>query len=273
MTTIVTWNVNSVRLRVPHLAELVETTRPDVIALQETKITDANFPLEAFARLGFSHAALNSGGGRAGVAILSRAPLAHIERPQWCDRADGRHVHARLPGGIEVHSVYVPSGGDEPDPITNPKFAHKLRFLAELATWFVARKRPRDRFVLAGDLNVAPLEADVWSHRELVKVVSHTPIEIEALGRLARSHDWIDAVRYILGEDERLYSWWSYRAADWRASDRGRRLDHVWVTRPLRRLVKRAVILKDARDWDPPSDHVPIAVTLDEGRTFQRGRP
>ncbi|MEX2649374.1 MAG: exodeoxyribonuclease III [Alphaproteobacteria bacterium] len=261
-TTIVSWNVNSARLRVPHLAALIEAAAPDVIALQETKIADADFPLEPFAKLGFGHAALNGAKGQAGVALLSRRPLAHVERPEWCGRADGRHVYARLPGGIEVHSVYVPAGGDVPDPAANPKFAHKLRFLAELANWFAARKRPRDRFVLAGDLNVAPLAADVWSHRELVKVVSHTPVEVAALDRLARSHDWIDAVRTFVPDEERLYSWWSYRAADWRASDRGRRLDHVWVTRPLRRRLARAAILKDARDWDPPSDHVPVVVTL-----------
>jgi exodeoxyribonuclease-3 len=260
--TIVSWNVNSVRLRAPLLPHLVEALAPDVLCLQETKVADEAFPLDAFARLGFVHAALHGAKGQAGVAILARTPLLHVERPTWCGKADGRHVYARLPNGVEVHSLYVPSGGDEPDPAANPKFAHKLRLLAEVATWFAARKAPRNRLVLTGDLNVAPLEADVWSHRELVGVVSHTPVEVEALDRLRRSHDWIDAVRYFVPEEERLFSWWSYRARDWEASDRGRRLDHVWVTPPLRRRLRRAVVLKEARGWDPPSDHVPVAVTL-----------
>lgn len=262
--TLLSWNVNSVRLRVPVLAPLVEAAAPDVIALQETKVADADFPLDAFAALGFGHAALHQGArGHGGVAILSRLPLAHVERPVWCDKPDGRHVHATLPGGIEVHSLYVPAGGDEPDPDTNPRFAHKLRFLAEVTNWFAARKRPRNRFVLMGDLNVAPLETDVWSHRQLLKVVSHTPVEVAALERLRRAHDWIDAVRHFVPEAERLYSWWSYRAADWAASDKGRRLDHVWVTPPLRRRLRSAAILKDARGWAPASDHAPVVVRLD----------
>lgn len=262
--TLLTWNVNSVRLRVPLLAPLVDAARPDVIALQETKVADGGFPLATFAELGYGHAALNQGArGHGGVAILSRLPIAHVERPTWCDRADGRHVYATLPDGIEVHSLYVPSGGEESDPAANPRFAHKLRFLADVATWFAARKRPRNRFVLMGDLNVAPIESDVWSHRQLLKVVSHTPVEVKALASLQRAHDWIDAVRYFVPADEWLYSWWSYRAADWAASDKGRRLDHVWVTPPLRRRLRAAAVLKDVRGWEPASDHVPVTVTLD----------
>jgi len=260
--TVVTWNANSVRLRVPHLKGLVEALEPDVICLQETKTADAAFPLQAFADLGFPHAALHGANWHSGTAILSRLPFASVDRPLWCDRQDGRHVIARLRGGIEINSVYVPSGGPDPDPVANPRFAHKLRFLGELAAWFAARKAPRNRLVLAGDLNVAPLPTDVWSHRQLLNVVSHTPVEVAALADLQRSHDWIDAVRTVVPEEQRLYTWWSYRALDWEATDRGRRLDHVWVTPPLRRAIASARVLKEARDWDPPSDHVPVAVTL-----------
>jgi exodeoxyribonuclease-3 len=244
------------------IGALVEALAPDVLCLQETKIVDEEFPLAAFAEHGFVHAALHGAKAYGGVAILARQPLSHVERPQWCGRADGRHVLARLRSGIEINCLYVPAGGDVPDPVANPKFAHKLRLLGEVAAWFAARKSPRNRLVLAGDLNIAPLEADVWSHRALVKEVSHTPVEIDALETLRRSRDWIDAVRHIVGPEERLYSWWSYRARDWEASDRGRRLDHVWVTPPLRPALRAARVLKAARGWDPPSDHAPVAVTL-----------
>ncbi len=181
---------------------------------------------------------------------------------EWCGRADGRHAAATLPNGIEVNVFYVPSGGNVPDPLVNDKFAHKLQFLGEMTNWFAARSSPLNRFVLAGDLNVAPLESDVWSHRALANVVSHTPVEIEALGRCMAAHGWIDAVRRLIPPEQPLYSWWSYRAHDWEVSDRGRRLDHVWLTPALGDALKSVEVLKEARGWAAPSDHVPITVTL-----------
>lgn len=259
---IASWNVNSVRLRLAGVAALVAERAPDVLCLQETKVRDADFPRAAFAELGFPHAAVNGVKGYNGVAIVSRRPFADTGALEWCGRADGRHVWAALDGEVEVHNVYVPAGGRVPDPVANPKFAHKLRFLAELTNWFAARKAPLNRFVLAGDLNVAPLETDVWSHRALVDVVTHTPVEVAALDRLARAHDWVDAVRAFVPPEARLYSWWSYRADDWAASDRGRRLDHLWVTPALAEGLRDAEVFKPARGWDAPSDHVPVAVTL-----------
>jgi exodeoxyribonuclease-3 len=116
--------------------------------------------------------------------------------------------------------------------------------------------------VLLGDLNIAPLETDVWNHRALLKVVSHTPVEVEALLDLQASHGWIDAVRRFIPPSERLYTWWSYRAQDWAASDRGRRLDHIWITPPLAARLRAARVLRRARGWPQPSDHVPVTVDL-----------
>ncbi len=259
---ITTWNVNSVRRRLDGVAALVEAHHPDVLCLQETKVADHEFPLDAFAALGYGHSVVNGYKGRNGVAILSRLPLSHRGAREWCDRSDGRHAVAELPGGVEVNNFYIPSGGDVPDPLVNEKFAHKLRFLAEMTNWFAARKSPLNRLVLVGDLNVAPLHSDVWSHAALIKVVSHTPVEVEALNLCLAAHDWVDAVRRAIPPEERLFSWWSYRARDWEASDRGRRLDHVWVTPALGDALKGTEVLKEARGWTPPSDHVPITVTL-----------
>jgi exodeoxyribonuclease-3 len=102
----------------------------------------------------------------------------------------------------------------------------------------------------------------VWSHKALVKVVSHTPVEVERLARMQKSHDWVDAVRAVIPADRKIYSWWSYRAADWDAADKGRRLDHVWVTPALAPRVQKAEIFRDVRGWDQPSDHAPVLVHL-----------
>jgi exodeoxyribonuclease-3 len=168
-----------------------------------------------------------------------------------------------LANGVEVHSLYVPAGGDEPDPVVNDKFAHKLRFLDELTAWMPGAIAPDRPVVLAGDLNIAPLESDVWNHRALLDVVSHTPVEVGRLGAMQASVGWVDAVRRFVPEPERVYTWWSYRASDWEASDRGRRLDHVWVTPALAPRLTGHKVLRAARGWAPkPSDHVPVIVDI-----------
>ena len=116
--------------------------------------------------------------------------------------------------------------------------------------------------MLVGDLNIAPLEHDVWSHKQLLDVVSHTPIEVEALTAMMRAGAWHDALRHFVPHDQKLYTWWSYRAADWRASDRGRRLDHVWVSPDLAGGLVSHTVLKDARGWEKASDHVPVLVEI-----------
>jgi len=195
-----------------------------------------------------------------GVAVLSWLPLAETTGKSWCDRRDCRHAIALLPGNIELHNVYIPAGGPIPDPIANRKFAHKLQFLDEMTQWFGADSKRTRKAVFVGDLNIAPLETDVWSHKRLLDVVSHTPIEVERFAKLQASRRWIDAVRHFIPPDQRLFSWWSYRAQDWSASDRGRRLDHVWVTPALAGSLTKASILRDARGWDQPADQVPVIV-------------
>lgn len=259
---IATWNVNSVRLRVDAIARLAADRAPDILCLQETKVADALFPHEPFAELGYAHRFAWGQKGYHGVAILSRVPFSRPERREWQGKPDARHISARLPGGVELHNFYIPAGGDVPDPRTNPKFAHKLGMLEELAAWFGGAEHPA-RQILAGDLNIAPLETDVWSHKQLLKAVSHTPVEVRALEALRESRGWIDAVRHFIPPQERLYSWWSYRARDWSASDRGRRLDHIWATPPLRARLAAAEILREARGWPRPSDHAPVIVDIE----------
>ncbi len=260
---IVTWNINSVRLRLPLVLQLLEKVQPDVLCLQETKALVDQFPAKPIAEAGYSHQALTGMKGYNGVAILSRRPIVATEIREFCGKQDARHVAARIDGGPEVHNFYVPAGGDVPDRDANVKFAHKLDFLTETNSWLTSERKASDPMVLVGDLNIAPLETDVWSHKQLLNVVSHTPIEVEALDSLQRTLDWTDAVRHVIPETERLYTWWSYRARDWSAADKGRRLDHVWVTPPLASSIRNANVLRDARGWEKASDHAPVVVDLD----------
>ncbi len=260
---LLTWNINSVRLRIDLLMRLIDETEPDVICLQETKVIDDAFPLKPLAARGFVHSVIAGQKSYNGVALLSRLPLTGGGVRNWCGRADCRHVFATVAGGIEVHCLYVPAGGDLPDPALNDKFAHKLQFLDEMIAWWPAARTTERPMVLAGDLNIAPLEHDVWSHSQLLDVVSHTQVEVARLAALAQTLGWIDAARVFVPPERKLYSWWSYRARDWQASNRGRRLDHLWLTPPLTGALRGCTILEGVRGWQPkPSDHVPVIAEL-----------
>jgi exodeoxyribonuclease III len=235
-----------------------------VLALQETKVINDLFPREALAKLGYVHQAINGQKGYHGVAILSRLPFRKTLATQFCGKEDSRHVSAVFENGVELHNFYVPAGGDIPDAKRNEKFAHKLAFLSEMRDGFAARPRDaRKNLILVGDLNVAPLEHDVWSHKQLLDVVSHTPVETELLAQVKASLDWTDVTREFVPPDEKIYSWWSYRANDWKASNRGRRLDHIWTSPGLKGAATVHAIRKDVRDWKQPSDHAPVVAEFD----------
>jgi exodeoxyribonuclease-3 len=258
---LVTWNINSVRLRIDQVIRFLEEERPDVLCLQETKCQDDQFPRKAFVKAGYEHLAICGQKGYHGVAIASRVPLEQPEALRFCETGDARHIAVALPGGQALHNFYVPAGGDVPDPKANPKFAHKLGFVERMTAHF--SKRRKEPQILVGDLNIAPMENDVWSHKQLLKVVSHTPVETGAMEKLVSEGGFVDAARELVPAGEKLYSWWSYRARDWSKADRGRRLDHIWVTEPLKSAALKGGreafrIHREVRGWERPSDHAPV---------------
>lgn len=252
---IASWNINSVRARADIVGQFLETEAPDILCLQETKVVDELFPHDLFRERGYEHIIVNGQKMHHGVAIVSKVPIVRDNRFDWQANGEARHLGVALPNGVRLENVYIPAGGDIPDRDKNPKFGQKLDFLGRMIDWSGTLEHPT---ILTGDFNIAPLECDVWSHKALLDVVSHTPIEVDTLGRLQAAASWSDLGREFVKAPERLYTWWSYRAQDWRASDRGRRLDHMWATPDVAGAAKAHRVHEQCRDWGKPSDHIPL---------------
>lgn len=259
-----TWNVNSIRIRLELLKKLIEAENPDIICLQEVKAKEEDFPFADIRAMGYPEIALYGMAGYNGVAILAKTPLKSPEKLNWVGKTDARHIKAYVFDDIEINNIYIPAGGDIPDPIVNLSFAHKLTFMDDIAEYYELHKSElaSKKMLLCGDFNVAPCENDVWNHKQMLKIVSHTPIEVQRLTRLRNSLDLVDVVRKLYPEPEKIYTWWSYRNPNWATNNKGRRLDHVWVSPNLSERVVSAKILKEARSWERPSDHVPLIVEL-----------
>ncbi len=260
MFTLATWNINSVRLREALVARLMQEEAPDILCLQECKSPVENIPVEQFRALGYTHMIARGQKGYNGVAILSKLPIADVGSHDFVGLGHARHIAGRLENGITIQNFYIPAGGDIPDRDQNEKFGQKLDFLTEMRDRFHA-DRP-ERTIILGDFNIAPREDDVWSHKQLLKIVSHTPIEVEHLAQMQDSANWVDITRKDIPEGL-LYSWWSYRARDWDAADKGRRLDHIWATPDIANAGHGSRILRAARGWDQPSDHAPVFASFD----------
>ena len=256
---IITWNINSIRLRSPSIVKLLKEEAPDILCLQECKSPSEDMPFEEFKPLGYSFFACWGQKSYNGVALISKDPLENIQKNDFLESNHARHISARTRTGLTIHNFYFPAGGDIPDRDLNQKFAFKLDYIKAVEQYF--RPLNLSKSILLGDLNIAPGKLDVWDHKKLLKVVSHTPIEVEYLSSLADSGPWFDILRKQ-NPDKKMYSWWSYRARDWSASNRGRRLDHIWLTEDLVDRCRTCFILKEVRGWSLPSDHVPVVVEL-----------
>ena len=258
-TTIATWNINSVRLRQELVADFLSAEAPDILCLQETKSPVEKIPAERFEQIGYRLITARGFKGYNGVAILSRIDAADAPHVEWCGKDDARHCAVKI-GKATLHNFYVPAGGDEPDREKNEKFGHKLDFVAEMTEW---SRDLKGTHILVGDLNIAPLPDDVWSHKQLLKVVSHTPVETDAMDALMAAGKWRDTTRADMPEPEKVYSWWSYRARDWVAADKGRRLDHIWVRGGDAHIVGSSRVCKAYRGAEKPSDHCPVIASFD----------
>mgnify|MGYP000147369656 FL=1 len=258
--TLATWNINSVRLREDLVAQLMRDEQPDVLCLQECKSPVDKIPLEQFQALGYTHMVARGQKGYNGVAILSKMPIEEAGAEDYAQLGHARHIAGRLANGVTIHNFYVPAGGDKPDREINEKFGQKMDYLAEMRDAFHADAPQKS--ILVGDLNIAPREDDVWDHKKLLKVVSHTPVEVEALAQVQDAGNWVDVTRADIPEGK-LYSWWSYRAADWDGADKGRRLDHIWATSDIANAGHSSRVVRHARGWEKPSDHAPVFATFD----------
>ena len=258
--SVATWNINSVRLRADQVVRFLTEQAPDVLCLQEIKTQEATFPHDVFEALGYTHRVVHGQKGYHGVATVSRVPMHEVSRHDWQDNGEARHVGVKLENhDLVIENVYIPAGGDLPDREVNAKFGQKLDFLARMTRWAEAIERPT---LLVGDFNVAPLEWDVYDHKALLKVVSHTPVEVETLGSLRDAHGWVDLGRKHIVAPVRNYSWWSYRSF-WREKDQGRRLDHMWASPELAAQSRDHRLVEETRRWEKPSDHIPLITEFD----------
>jgi exodeoxyribonuclease-3 len=261
---VITWNINSIRLRLDLIYKLIIIEQPDFLCLQETKVNNDLFPITQIKDMGYDFVDFEGESSYNGVAILSKTKPTNRFSLKLVNN-DARHISITTPNGIEIHNFYIPAGGDEPDPSINKKFAHKLKYCQEICEWFIQNRSINDKIILLGDLNIAPYENDVWSHRQLVNVVSHTTVEVERLLDIYNCLDFVDSIRSFVPLSEKSYTWWSYRNKDWKKSNRGRRLDHIWTSKNIAANISESYILKEARDWLKPSDHVPVVLELNEG--------
>jgi len=262
MLSIATWNINSVRLRIESVCRFLAEAQPDVLCLQEIKCQDDQFPAKALKRAGYKHHHVVGQKGWHGVATISKHKLEPIEAPALCGQGHARVATVTI-DGVEIHNLYVPAGADVPDVSINPKFQHKLDFLDTMRR-FYAERRGKGALVLVGDLNVAPGEFDVWSHKQLLDVVSHTPGETDRLNAVRDDGGFVDLARKHRPDPEKLFTWWSYRSPDWTRNNRGRRLDHIWASNDLADASQSDAfkIHVPCRSWEKPSDHVPVVASF-----------
>lgn len=257
---IITWNVNSLKARLPRVEEFLAYAEADVVCLQETKMTDAKFPTMSFSTLGYTSApyGLNQWNG---VAILSRIGIDNVATGFDDDIVDPYAGDARLVaancGGINVVTVYVPNGREVPSEF----YDRKLEWLDSLQRWIERHYSPTDPLVVLGDFNVAPEDRDVWSIDAFAGSTHVTAPERAAIARLV---EWglADTFRAVYPDDDHLYSYWDYRRGDFH-QHRGMRIDLVLATAPVVDALRWAVVDRNARKGTKPSDHAPVVIDVD----------
>lgn len=247
-----TWNVNSLRVRLPQVLDWLNDRQPDLLALQETKIMDENFPAGDFEAAGYQ---VNYSGQKTynGVAILSRLPdppsdivteLPGFEDPQ-------RRLLAISYGDIRLLNLYVPNGSE----VGSEKFRYKLDWLSALHDYLNVQLNQYSKLIVVGDFNIAPEDRDIYDPELWQGAVLSSLPEREAFQRLLEL-GLIDAFR-LFDQPDQTFSWWDYRAAAFRRN-LGLRIDHILVSQALREACQACSIDKIPRGWERPSDHAPV---------------
>lgn len=244
---IATWNVNSVRARMPIITKWIEKEKPDVLCMQELKATEEQFPFEEFSYLGY-HSTVNGQTRWNGVAIISRNPVTDIQTDLSGFLPDQSRMISAFVHGIKLINVYVPNGGD----VDNPRFQEKLQYYEILREYSLASPGPT---VILGDFNVAPGPMDTHSPEEQNGMICYHPLERKQIGKFI-SAGFTDVFRRFHPEGK-AYSWWDYRAASFRRN-RGMRLDLVLADHEADRMITDCSIDTEPRSWDKPSDHTPV---------------
>ena len=250
-----TWNVNSLKVRLPHLLDWLKTASPDVVCLQELKLEDHAFPRAELEAAGY-HCAFAGQKTYNGVAILARSPMSevvvnnpHFEDPQ-------KRLIAATTGGIRVVCAYVVNGQE----VGSEKYDYKLKWLAALETWMREELARHPRLALLGDYNIAPADADVHDPKAWEGQVLVSAPEREAFRRL-EGLGLHDAFRRF-EQPEKSFSWWDYRMMAFRRNI-GLRIDHILLSAPLAEKCRACTIDREPRKWERPSDHAPVIADLD----------
>jgi len=245
---VATWNVNSLRVRFPHVLKWIEREQPDLLALQETKLKDEDFPADAFVDRGYS-AVFSGQPGYNGVAILSRT--APLDVGHDFDSGNHKRVLRATFGKLRLWNLYVPNG----QSVESEKYRYKLDWLAALRTELAAELERYPRLLIVGDFNIAPDDRDVHDPTAWQGQVLCTPAEREAFGSLLTLgfHD----VFRLFDQPDRIFSWWDYRGVAFRRNQ-GLRIDLMLASAELSQTCSSCRIDKEPRGWERPSDHVPV---------------
>lgn len=252
---ILSWNVNSLRMRFDHLTEVVKTHQPEVIALQETKVMDDAFPLEHVIELGYD-VVFSGQKTFNGTAVLSKLPITQVETaiPDFHD--EQKRVLAATIGGVRLLNLYVPNGSE----VGSEKFEYKLAWLNALQHWVAETLQQHKQVILVGDFNIAPADNDVHDPKAWHEKILCSPQERAALKALL-DLGLTDAFRHLHPESTQ-YSWWDYRAGGY-PRNQGLRIDHALVNQPLLKHCVQCTIDETPRQWDKPSDHASVVLTFD----------
>jgi exodeoxyribonuclease-3 len=253
---IATWNINSIRMRVPRLVAWLEKCRPDVVCLQETKVVDEEFPFEPIRALGYE-CSVHGQKSYNGVAILSRTPAADLIKSLPGDDSDTQsRLLAAVAQSIRILNIYAPNGSE----VGSDKYAYKLDWYRRLRNYLDSSLKPADEVLICGDFNIAPEDRDVWDPEQWRDKILFSEPEKQAFRNLI---DWglCDAMR-IHHQEGGLYTWWDYRAGAFHRGW-GLRIDHILISAPLAKRCIAVEIDRNERKGEKPSDHAPVIATFE----------